>query len=70
MAFIPDVRLDFDSLLTPCNDVVMPDRKLKMVRFIGCAPNTMYCDAVVSRTTDKLDRGTNDRRKRTPKEKK
>jgi len=34
----------FDSILTPCNDVVMPDRKLKIVRFIGSTPNTAYCD--------------------------
>jgi len=34
----------FDSVLTPCHDVVMPDRKLKIVRFIGSTPNTAYCD--------------------------
>jgi len=28
----------------PCNDVHVPDRKLKIVRFIGSTPNTAYCD--------------------------
>ena len=34
----------FDSVLTPCNDIVMPERKLRIVRFIGSTPNTAYCD--------------------------
>jgi hypothetical protein len=62
MAFIPDVRLDFDSLLTPCNDVVMPDRKLRMVGFIGSTLNTGYCDALLSGTTGKVSQAPSDRR--------
>jgi len=69
MASIPGVKLDFDSVVTPCNDVLMPDRELKM-RFIGSAPNTTYCNALVSLTTDKVGQVSNDRRQRTPKEKK
>jgi hypothetical protein len=34
----------FDSALAPCHDVAMPDRKLKIVKFIGSTPNTAYCD--------------------------
>jgi len=28
----------------PCNDVAMPDRNLKIVRFIGATPSTAFCD--------------------------
>ena len=28
----------------PCNDVAMPDRILKIARFIGSTPSTAYCD--------------------------
>ena len=28
----------------PCNDVFVPERKLRIVRFIGSTPNTAYCD--------------------------
>jgi hypothetical protein len=34
----------FDSALTPCHDVAMPDRKLIIVRFIGSTPAIAYCD--------------------------
>lgn len=34
----------FDSLITSCNDVAMPDRNLRIVRFIGSTPSTAYCD--------------------------
>jgi hypothetical protein len=34
----------FDSALTPCHDVAMPDRTLKIVKFIGSTPSTAYCD--------------------------
>jgi hypothetical protein len=27
-----------------CHDVVMPDRNLKIVRFIGATPSAGYCD--------------------------
>lgn len=27
-----------------CHDVVMPDRSLKIVRFIGTTPSYAYCD--------------------------
>ena len=33
-----------DSLAMPCNDEIVPDRQLKIVRFIGSTPNTAYCD--------------------------
>ena len=33
-----------DSLAMPCNDEIVPDRKLRIVRFIGSTPNTAYCD--------------------------
>ena len=33
-----------DSVASPCNDVVVPERKLRIVRFIGSTPNTAYCD--------------------------
>jgi hypothetical protein len=68
MTFAPGVRLDFDSVVTPCNDVLMPDWELKM-RFLGSAPNTTNCDAVDSRTTGEVGQVSNDRRQRTPKEK-
>jgi hypothetical protein len=32
------------SSTTLCHDVAMPDRKLRIVRFIGSTPNTAYCD--------------------------
>ena len=34
----------FDSVTEPCNDIAMPDRNLKIVRFIGATPSTAYCD--------------------------
>ena len=34
----------FDSVAMPCNDVLVSDRKLRIVRFIGSTPNTAYCD--------------------------
>jgi len=37
-------RKAVDSVTTPCNDGVVPDRKLRIVRFIGSTPNTAYCD--------------------------
>jgi hypothetical protein len=37
-------RKVFDSVIVPCNDVAMPDRNLKMARFIGSTPSTAYCD--------------------------
>jgi hypothetical protein len=37
-------RKAFDSVVAPCNDVAMPDRNLKMARFIGSTPSTAYCD--------------------------
>ncbi len=33
-----------DSAIMPCNDVAMPDRNLKIVRFIGSTPSVAYCD--------------------------
>jgi hypothetical protein len=30
--------------MTPCNDVAMPDRNLRIVRFIGATPSVAYCD--------------------------
>jgi hypothetical protein len=35
---------EFDSATARCHDVGMPDRKLRIVRFIGSTPNTAYCD--------------------------
>jgi hypothetical protein len=37
-------RKAFDSVIVPCNDVVMPDRNLKITRLIGSTPSTAYCD--------------------------
>jgi hypothetical protein len=37
-------RKAFDSAIVPCNDVAMPDRILKIARFIGSTPSTAYCD--------------------------
>lgn len=34
----------FDSELAACHDDPMPDRRLRIVRFIGSTPNTAYCD--------------------------
>jgi hypothetical protein len=34
----------FDSGIAPCNDVAMPDRILKIARFIGSTPSVAYCD--------------------------
>jgi hypothetical protein len=33
-----------DSALMPCNEGMVPDRKLRIVRFIGSTPSTAYCD--------------------------
>jgi hypothetical protein len=34
----------FDSVTKPCNDAGMPDRNLKIARFIGSTPSIAYCD--------------------------
>jgi heterodisulfide reductase subunit B len=34
----------FDSIIAPCNDTEMPDRNLKIARFIGSTPSVAYCD--------------------------
>jgi hypothetical protein len=34
----------FDSLILPCHHVAMPDRNLKIARFIGSTPSVAYCD--------------------------
>jgi len=34
----------FDSVIAPCNDVGMPDRNLKIARFVGSTPSVAYCD--------------------------
>ena len=34
----------FDSVIAPCNDAGMPDRNLKIARYIGSTPSTAYCD--------------------------
>jgi hypothetical protein len=34
----------FDSAIVPCNDAGMPDRNLKIARFIGSTPSIAYCD--------------------------
>jgi hypothetical protein len=34
----------FDSVIAPCNDAGMPDRNLKIARFIGSTPSIAYCD--------------------------
>jgi hypothetical protein len=34
----------FDSVIVACNDVWMPNRNLKIVRFIGSTPSLAYCD--------------------------
>jgi hypothetical protein len=34
----------FDSVIAPCNDAEMPDRNLKIARFIGSTPSIAYCD--------------------------
>ena len=31
-------------MVTPCHDVVMPDRSLRLVRFIGATPSVAFCD--------------------------
>lgn len=30
--------------MTPCKDVAMPERNLRIVRFIGTTPSLAYCD--------------------------
>ncbi len=37
-------RKAFDSVIVPCNHIAMPDRNLKIARFIGSTPSTAYCD--------------------------
>jgi len=34
----------FDSVIVACNDAGMPDRNLKIARFIGSTPSIAYCD--------------------------
>jgi hypothetical protein len=34
----------FDSVIAPCDDSGMPDRNLKVARFIGSTPSIAYCD--------------------------
>ena len=34
----------FDSIISACNDAGMPDRNLKIARFIGSTPSIAYCD--------------------------
>jgi hypothetical protein len=34
----------FDGSIDACNDNAMPDRNLKIVRFIGATPSTAFCD--------------------------
>jgi hypothetical protein len=34
----------FDSVIVACNDAEMPDRNLKIARFIGSTPSIAYCD--------------------------
>jgi hypothetical protein len=34
----------FDGSIAACNDVAMPDRNLKIVRFIGATPSVAFCD--------------------------
>jgi hypothetical protein len=36
--------LDVDGIRMPCHDVAMPDRSLRIVRFIGVTPSVAYCD--------------------------
>jgi hypothetical protein len=38
------LRSLFDSVDIPCHDGAMPDRTLKIVRFIGSTPSVAFCD--------------------------
>ena len=34
----------FDGICLPCHDVAMPERSLKIVRFVGETPSLAFCD--------------------------